>query len=450
MLNEKNRNEIISLCNSEDITVITNLYNDNLNMRERINLKCNKCNSDININIKNLLDPRRAGLVCQKCFKINSYFDLLKKKYGRIPYKFLTELTGDRSQEIEVECIDCGERTFTTLSRTLMNSKLSDNNHPCKKCSFIRNYKKDQSTFYSELENKFGKCNYTLLTPEKFTGFNATNKLKMKCNICGYEFETYPANVFNPKNGKHYCRVCNHKDRLLEKMTYKERCLSVTEGRIEPIDEYIDSKTPIKHKCNICGLGISDTWLKIPVKNTLRNAGCPRCSNNITTSKAEEEIVKFIKSIYDGPIEIHNRNILNGKEIDIYLPNKNIAIEFNGIYYHSTKFKEKDYHQKKALSLLSKNIALLSIFEDDWVIDRNHVFNTIKDTIFYVPGENLDNIISLNNTISIKNLDISNYKVLEPESKKFLRKSNNYKIFFYEDEDDEFIEVYDCGKVILK
>ena len=54
-------------------------------------------------------------------------------------------------------------------------------------------------------------------------------------------------------------------------------------------------------------------------------------------SYGEKEIVDFIKSIYEGEIIENERKILKGKELDIYIPSKNLAIEFDGIYYHSLK-----------------------------------------------------------------------------------------------------------------
>lgn len=53
------------------------------------------------------------------------------------------------------------------------------------------------------------------------------------------------------------------------------------------------------------------------------------------TSFAEKEIVSFIKSIYKGDIIENSRKLLGGKEIDIYIPEYKVAIELNGIYWHS-------------------------------------------------------------------------------------------------------------------
>ena len=82
-------------------------------------------------------------------------------------------------------------------------------------------------------------------------------------------------------------------------------------------------------------------------------------------SKEEKEIYDFVKQFcYDA--ESHNRSILNGNELDIYIPSKKIAIEFNGNYWHSTIFKDKRYHQNKTIECAKKGIRLIHIFGYEW------------------------------------------------------------------------------------
>lgn len=85
-------------------------------------------------------------------------------------------------------------------------------------------------------------------------------------------------------------------------------------------------------------------------------------NNNKNTS-----IEIFIKNILDqNNIEYisNDRQVLNGKELDIYIPSKNIAIECNGVYSHSSKYKDSKYHYKKYIECMSKNIQLITLWED--------------------------------------------------------------------------------------
>lgn len=91
---------------------------------------------------------------------------------------------------------------------------------------------------------------------------------------------------------------------------------------------------------------------------------------NKEASFIETEIANILK--YNNiDIYRHNRKLLdNGKEIDIYIPSKKIGIEYNGDYWHSTKFKDKYYHQNKTLKAIQNGIRLIHIFEYEWVKDK--------------------------------------------------------------------------------
>jgi len=89
--------------------------------------------------------------------------------------------------------------------------------------------------------------------------------------------------------------------------------------------------------------------------------------------KSQNEIVEFIKSIYSGKIITNDRKLLNGKEIDILLPEINVGIEYNGLMFHSqgiTKGFEnidKNYHLNKTNSAESKGYQLFHINENEWI-----------------------------------------------------------------------------------
>lgn len=81
-------------------------------------------------------------------------------------------------------------------------------------------------------------------------------------------------------------------------------------------------------------------------------------------SKIEKLIVDNIKSYYKETIIENSRQIIKPYELDIFLPKKNIAIEFNGTYYHSTEMgTDKKYHLQKSLLCKKQNIRLIHIYE---------------------------------------------------------------------------------------
>ena len=78
----------------------------------------------------------------------------------------------------------------------------------------------------------------------------------------------------------------------------------------------------------------------------------------------EKEIVEYIKSIYSGEVIENSKKIISPKELDIYLPELNLAIEFNGLYFHSLlNNTPKDYHLNKSLLCREKGIRLIHIYE---------------------------------------------------------------------------------------
>jgi hypothetical protein len=84
-----------------------------------------------------------------------------------------------------------------------------------------------------------------------------------------------------------------------------------------------------------------------------------------------------------------DRTILDGKELDIYIPSHNLAIEFNGLYWHSEKHKDEKYHLNKSLICQEKGIHLMHIWEDESVYKLDIIksiilnkLNKIENRIF--------------------------------------------------------------------
>ena len=107
---------------------------------------------------------------------------------------------------------------------------------------------------------------------------------------------------------------------------------------------------------------------------------CPiKSPINSTKSMREMELLSFIKSIYPGEIIEGDRSVLGKKELDIYIPEKRIAFEFNGVFWHSDfSGKPNNYHQQKSIDCLNKGITLIHVWEDDWVYKQDIVKDFIS------------------------------------------------------------------------
>lgn len=103
-------------------------------------------------------------------------------------------------------------------------------------------------------------------------------------------------------------------------------------------------------------------------------SGCPRCAKQI--SSVEQEIADTIKNSLD--IIQNDRNVIKPQELDIYIPEKNIAIEYNGLYWHSEEAgKDKYYHYNKWLACKNKGIQLIQVWEDDYTCNPDLVKNML-------------------------------------------------------------------------
>lgn len=93
---------------------------------------------------------------------------------------------------------------------------------------------------------------------------------------------------------------------------------------------------------------------------------CPKCSHQV--SKAEEEIADYVTSILpDTKVLTSYRKIINPYELDIYIPDLKIAIEFNGLYWHTeSQGKDRNYHYNKWKKCKDQDIQLITIWEDEW------------------------------------------------------------------------------------
>lgn len=99
---------------------------------------------------------------------------------------------------------------------------------------------------------------------------------------------------------------------------------------------------------------------------------------NDSKSIKEKELLSYIKSIYSDNIVSSYRD---GLEIDIFLPDLNIGFEFNGLYFHSNKFKDTDYHLSKTNFFKERGIRIIQIWEDDWIIRNDIIKSQISNLL---------------------------------------------------------------------
>lgn len=102
-----------------------------------------------------------------------------------------------------------------------------------------------------------------------------------------------------------------------------------------------------------------------------------------TNSIQEKELTEYVISqIGESNVIDNTKKVLkSGLELDIYIPDNKLAIEFNGCHYHSDKYVENDYHFNKTNECNDLGIQLLHVFEDEWKFKRDIVKSLIKRSL---------------------------------------------------------------------
>ena len=223
--------------------------------------------------------------------------------------------------------------------------------------------KEVQDTYKNNLMKKYGVNNPFLVKEFKDKALSSI-QLKYGTNVASKN-KTISDKISKglknkPKNRKNFVEI------KWEKIQYY--CKEVN---LEPLfdKEYLvnnkvthSENNKFNFKCKLCN-NVTEVYLS--------NGYLPSCvcTNFRGYSLIEEEIYRFLLDNMECEIQVKNRDILpNRLELDIYIPSLNVAIEINGIYWHSESMgKYKDYHLYKTEQCIKNGIQLLHIFDHEWV-----------------------------------------------------------------------------------
>lgn len=138
---------------------------------------------------------------------------------------------------------------------------------------------------------------------------------------------------------------------------------------LELLSEYTYSQDTCKLVCKKCSTIFETNFFNIQGGY----GRCPKCYPKYG-SIAETEIRDYLQNELNLEIEIRDRTLIKPYELDIFIPCKCFAIEYNGIYYHSEKYgKNYKYHLNKLNLCEAQGITLVQIFEDEWMNNRDLV-----------------------------------------------------------------------------
>ncbi len=208
------------------------------------------------------------------------------------------------------------------------------------------------------------------------------------------------------------------------------------------IDQYLGYNHEYLFECCKCHNKFkSKIYLTGHISRTGNLSRVPRCFNcypvidKVSSSKTEKELTSFCKK-YFPDLKENNYDITSPYEVDILIPDIKLAIEFNGLYWHSVKIKPTGYHLMKTNLCNQAGYRLIHIWEDDWIFNKKEIMNKLID-IFH-KQENLnftDTILSLDRCW-FNNIKIPGYRFIKFTDPEMINKQN--------------FQIENCGKIIFQ
>lgn len=291
--------------------------------------------------------------VVKRTDKLRHSYEYIKEQFNNKGYELLSTEYTKRSSKLDLKCPK--GHVFQMTYGSFHNGR---------RCNVCAN---NQKLSYEQVKSFINNTGYSLLSNDYI---NNNELLSIECDK-GHMFQMR----YNAFHRGQRCPVCKGGIRL----TYEHVKSQIEkEGYSLLSNNYKNALTPILLKCK------NGHSFKMAYNCFQQGQRCPICSR--TYSKAEKEIVNYIKIMYNGTIIENDRtqviNPLTGKnlELDIFLPECSKAIEYNGIYWHSLEYQRfKD--ELKIKQCKEKNIDLLVILEKDWMCDKESCLNQVKKFI---------------------------------------------------------------------
>lgn len=299
---------------------------------------CKDCGLE-KLNLAKFIDKDKYFKTCN--LKHNNFYGYSKTVFEKL------------SDKIVIDCPIHGEFT----------QKASDHyaGKGCKKCG-IESGKINSRIPISEQIEEFNKVHNNFYTYPNLTWKNRIDSIDIICPVHG-EFQQ---KAINHSKG-HGCKKCA-KEKTSKALQYNLEDVINKANIVHnfkytyPRAIYKDSKSKITITCEKHG------DFKQKVNNHLSGKGCSKCIENC--SKKENVLYEFLSEYFET--EQSNRSILGRQELDIVIHSKKLAIEYNGLYWHSDKFVKNNYHLNKTEKANKKGFDLIHVFDDEW-LDKEEV-----------------------------------------------------------------------------
>lgn len=319
----------------------------------------------------------------------------------------------------------------------------------CKKEEYLLSVKQKLTDFGYDLVNKIGesfdsrktileiKCKNGHISKRKYENICAYSK----CVQCRIQSTSWFENLKSfgitaiEKTGKNTAKIL-YDNRIVDVSIaqicslYYLNAFEIYRYKVLTVEENSKKVDRIKYLVN-CSNNHEFVTTK---RYLLEGHGCRKCSLS-QTNEPELTISSWIENV---GLKVERKVLIDNIELDIYCEEKKVAIEYCGIRWHSVEFsknKNIDRHQSKTIFCMERGIHLITIFESEYIKDRQAMKDIVLDAIS-------GNDINTNDLRYKKLLPENNYT--EPKVHLFDRKY----VELFNKEVGRRYTIYDCGHLL--
>ena len=345
-----------------------------------IECECLKCGYRWSPRPSNLL----SGTGCPKCAskangvsrrKTQEQFEA--EVHSHNPHIRITGQYRGAHKSITAECAICSY-SWTAEAHCLARGT------GCPRCS--KKERKTTERFVEELQ--------TLLPDVVIVGcyVNVSTPIECKCKKCGHRWSAVPNSLLSG-HGCPSCKAIRTGD--LKRKSHEQfiKELASINARIVVLGKYKSSDTPIECRCTEC------EYIWSPRPNDLLNGGgCPNCNHSSTSFMEQFLLLSLRRAFGDGAVLSRNRTAI-GKELDIYVPDANLAMEPGSWFWHKDKLSDdsikRDLCNERGIRLITiydncpldkaPFISDCFVFKQDLRAEASHA--SLKEIVRYILRE---------------------------------------------------------------
>jgi predicted SprT family Zn-dependent metalloprotease len=313
------------------------------------------CGREKLISIKKVISGHITS--CGLCNFISAE-EIASRKFGKLRIKIPQDIFPGSNKKIEWIC-DCGREKLIRVADVLFGFVIS-----CKKCN--------QISIADIATKKFGKLR--IKTPQDILP-GSNKKIEWICD-CGKEKLIRIIKVILG-----HTTSCGHCSELVKNWYIQNReqirslkCpidpKNFIPGGIIPLEIIQRAGKSFKAICPVC------KGIYFPRFGDIRLGLSLTCG--CSTYRISMPVIQINEYIRSLGFEIQNEYKVNKLAYDIFVPAKNLLIEFQGDKWHSSeKSKERDLRKKQ--NAIQNGYQFMEILEKDWKTKRDEIKNNIKN-----------------------------------------------------------------------